>query len=62
MIKNNKTYLYATTMHERKEPEEREGVYRLEEEKGSGKLCNCVNLIEEIIFKTYRREYSLEFS
>ena len=37
-------------------------VCRLEEAKGRGKLFNYVNLIEEIIFKTYRREYSLEFS
>lgn len=38
---------------------EKEG---LEEEKGRDKLWSYVNLIKEIIFKTYRREYSLEFS
>lgn len=50
-------------MNERKELQrEWEGVYRLEKAKGRGKLFNDVNLIEEIIFKTYRREYSLDFS
>lgn len=38
------------------------GLYRRGWKKRRDKLCNYVNLIKEIICKTYRREYSVEFS